>query len=258
MMMKMAVWAASSACTLSLLGTGCATHKFVRNTVAPVSARVDTLDKKTSDQGNEIDAMDKDLSKTKERLSDTSARADAANAKALEAAGAAQQADQKAVQASTAAADARSLAEKDQARTDELQRYVSTMNNYRALSSENVLFKLGTSTLTKESKDKLDDIAKNLDGVSQYVIEVEGFTDKTGAAAYNVELSQRRAETVARYLAVEHKVPLRNIHMLGAGQITALDENRTRDERKQNRRVEVRVFVPQTQAPKTADVTAMK
>jgi len=53
---------------------------------------------------------------------------------------------------------------------------------------------------------------------------------------------QERAAAVARYLA-SHKVPLRNITMLGTG--VAEGEQRTREERAQGRKVDVRVFVPE-------------
>jgi outer membrane protein OmpA-like peptidoglycan-associated protein len=74
------------------------------------------------------------------------------------------------------------------------------------------------------------------------VVEIQGFTDKTGSAVYNDVLSQERAEAVARYLA-SHKVPLRNITLLGSG--VADGDQKTRDERAQGRKVDVRVFVPE-------------
>jgi outer membrane protein OmpA-like peptidoglycan-associated protein len=55
-------------------------------------------------------------------------------------------------------------------------------------------------------------------------------------------LSQARAEAVARYLA-SRKVPLRNITMLGSG--IADGEQKTREERAQGRKVDIRVFVPE-------------
>ena len=54
--------------------------------------------------------------------------------------------------------------------------------------------------------------------------------------------NSKDAAAVARYLA-SHKVPLRNITMLGTG--VAEGEQRTREERAQGRKVDVRVFVPE-------------
>jgi len=52
------------------------------------------------------------------------------------------------------------------------------------------------------------------DRMPRYILEVEGFTDKSGDAEYNLALSRKRADTVVRYL-VDHNVPLRRIHTIG-------------------------------------------
>jgi flagellar motor protein MotB len=83
---------------------------------------------------------------------------------------------------------------------------------------------------------------KSLNGMDRYVIDVQGFTDKIGNPTYNDWLSQERAATGARYLANEYKVPLHSITMLGTG--VSEGEQRTRAERAQGRRVDVRIFVP--------------
>ena len=82
-------------------------------------------------------------------------------------------------------------------------------------------------------------------GKDRYVIEVQGFTDKTGSAEANTVLSQKRAENVARYLINEHKIPVHMVTMMGSGYTQPVADDKTRDGRKQNRRVEVRLFVPE-------------
>ena len=89
---------------------------------------------------------------------------------------------------------------------------------------------------------QLEELAKSTDGLDRYVIEVQGFTDKTGDRTYNDSLSQERAATVARYLANEYKVPLHSITMLGTG--VSEGEQKTRAERAQSRKVDIRIFVP--------------
>jgi OOP family OmpA-OmpF porin len=81
---------------------------------------------------------------------------------------------------------------------------------------------------------------------------VQGFTDKTGGAEYNAALSERRAEAVARYLTTEHKIPVRSISMLGEGYAAPVADDKTRDGRKMNRRVEVRLWVPDSAAKSVA------
>ena len=75
-------------------------------------------------------------------------------------------------------------------------------------------------------------------------------SDKTGNASYNDMLSQRRAEAVARYLTNQYKIPVRNITMLGEGYAQPVADDKTRDGRKQNRRVEVKLWVPESAAGK--------
>jgi len=74
---------------LSLLGTGCATKKYVAKSIAPVEQRVASTEAKNTDQdtkiaanATQIDGVDKDLSRTKERLNDVDAKAQAAAAAA--------------------------------------------------------------------------------------------------------------------------------------------------------------------------------
>jgi OOP family OmpA-OmpF porin len=124
------------------------------------------------------------------------------------------------------------------------------MNKFQMTKSETVLFKVNDSKLTDDAKQALDDLAKQATSMDRYVIEVQGFTDKTGNAAYNDMLSQHRAEAVARYLTNQYKIPVRNITMLGEGYAQPVADDKTRDGRKQNRRVEVKLWVPENASGK--------
>jgi outer membrane protein OmpA-like peptidoglycan-associated protein len=75
-----------------------------------------------------------------------------------------------------------------------------------------------------------------------YIIEVEGFADRTGNVLYNRELSRKRADAVVHYLAVEHSIPLRSIRELGVGSDFPDANNKTREDRKENRRVDVKIY----------------
>ncbi|HUA85629.1 MAG TPA: OmpA family protein [Bryobacteraceae bacterium] len=245
----------TAAVVLSLAGTGCATHKYVAKTVAPVKQEADAnqaknveQDKTITAQGTEIQDLDRDLSHTKEQLKDT-------DNKATQAGQAAQAADQKAANAQQAADGAQQTA--TGARTfaeqglDRLGHTVDTMNKYQMAKSDTVLFAVNRDTLTDEGRQQLDDLAKQAQGMERYVIEIQGFTDKTGPASYNDILSQRRAEAVARYLTTQYKIPVRNITMLGEGYAMPVANDRTREGRKQNRRVEVKLWVPETEAARS-------
>jgi len=243
---------------LSLAGTGCATKKYVAKTVAPVEQRVtgtegrnSEQDKTIAGQATQIEGLDRNLSQTREKLGDT-------DAKATQAGEAAKVADQKAGAAQQSADGAKQAA--DGAKTfaqeglDRLGQTVQTMNNYQMKKTESVLFDFNKDTLTKEAKAELDEIANEIKGMNRYVIEIQGFTDKSGAASYNEALSARRAEAVARYLANEHMIPVHQISMLGLGYGQPVGDDKTRDGRKMNRRVEVRLWVPESDGstPKTS------
>jgi OOP family OmpA-OmpF porin len=241
---------------LALGGAGCATKQYVAKTVSPVEARVSQTESKNADQdkqiaghGTQIEELDRDLSRTKERLTDVDAKATSAGKAAAAAGMAAKDAGDKADGAYKSADNARGLAEKGMDRTVQLERTVVAMNNFQMLKSESVLFEFNQARLTKDAKSQLEEIAKTVDGKERYVIEVQGFTDNVGAAAYNESLSEMRAKTVARFLAAEYKIPVRSISLLGSGSALPVADEKTSTGRKQNRRVEVRIFVPESVAP---------
>jgi outer membrane protein OmpA-like peptidoglycan-associated protein len=244
------------ALALSLLGTGCvATHKYVAKTIAPVEQRVGATEAKNTDQDkqlashtSEIADLDKDASQTKERLRDT-------DAKATQAGEAAKMADQKAGAAQQAADGAKQAA--DGARTfadqglNRLDQSMQSMNKFQVLKSDTILFDFNKDTLTDEGKAQLDNLAHQAVGMDRYVIELQGFTDKTGSPTYNETLSEARVQAVARYLANQYQIPVRNISMLGSGYARPVADDKTREGRKMNRRVEVRLWVPENQSSKT-------
>jgi OmpA-OmpF porin, OOP family len=246
----------AGALALSLLGTGCATKKYVAQQVAPVESHIGAVeskndaknadqDKTIADQAKQIADVDKDLSRTKERLTDTDGKAVAAGQAAQAANQAAMQANSAAGAAQRSADGARGAADQAQQSVTRLEKTVDGMNKYQMTKSITVLFGVNESKLTADGKKDLDDFARQADGLQRYAIEVQGFTDKTGPATLNETLSQARAEEVARYLANEHKIPLRSISTLGSGYALPVADDKTKDGRKQNRRVEVRLFVPE-------------
>ena len=72
-----------------------------------------------------------------------------------------------------------------------------------------------------------------------YMIEVQGYTDNTGDEQYNIGLSQRRAEAVERYL-VSKNIPLFRVSIVGLGKDKPVADNKTRDGRFRQIKVELR------------------
>ena len=107
-----------------------------------------------------------------------------------------------------------------------------------------MLFAIGKTELSKDAQAQLDAFAAKVAPMKHFVIDVQGFTDATGAPAVNIELSRRRAAAVVRYLTLDRKIPLYRVNNLGYGKENPTADNKTRDGRKQNRRVEVTLFTP--------------
>ena len=246
----------AGALVLSLTATGCATKKYVTRTIAPVEARVTTVEGKntTQDQqiatnSQEIEALETSLSRTNERLTDADSKATSAGTAAQRANELATAAERAAQGAQTAADTARTVGERGIARANEVQtsleRKVDAVNKYQMATTETVLFGLNQYTLDADSKAKLDEIAAKAAANPRYIIEVQGFTDKTGSPESNTVLSQRRADAVARYLINEHGIGLRNIDTIGSGYALPVGDDTKRDGRKMNRRVEIRLYVPE-------------
>ncbi len=121
---------------------------------------------------------------------------------------------------------------------------ISALDDYEPQTVAAVNFRSGSSVLTKDSKTTLDDVATKALNSKGYVLEISGFTDTTGSVNRNRMLSQRRADTVIRYLIENHNIPLRRIVTpYGYGETNPVAENNTRDGRAQNRRVEVKLLV---------------
>src|SRR5918998_226196 len=121
---------------------------------------------------------------------------------------------------------------------------INTLDDYTPEQSIKVNFKLRSAVLTPEAKASLDQVATYAKNAKGYMIEVTGYAYESRDKNVNRRLSEQRAESVVRYLVENHNVPLRRILTpFGYGALNPLNENKTRDERAENRRAEIRVLV---------------
>ncbi len=121
---------------------------------------------------------------------------------------------------------------------------ISALDDYQVQNNTSILFKVGSAVLSPDSKSKLDEVARQALGAKGYVLEVSGFASADGSTEANRRLSQRRADTVIRYLVETHNIPLRRIITpYGYGEAQPVADNTSREGREQNRRVEVKVLV---------------
>jgi outer membrane protein OmpA-like peptidoglycan-associated protein len=249
---------AAGALAVVLTTTGCATKRYAREQAGAVDTRLTEVEKKQTEALGSLE------SKMNQSVSRVEERAMTAENKAQDAARAAQQAQQSADQANQVAKNATEIGNQNQNKIQELATAVTNVDNFRMSSEEEVMFRFDSATLADEAKQKLDQIAQNAGGMGRFVIEVQGFTDRSGPADYNLALSRRRADAVVRYL-VDKGIPLRRIHMIGLGETTPTMAQMTgqaavqptsteaqgeaggrRMTAKEMRRVIVRVWAPET------------
>lgn len=102
----------------------------------------------------------------------------------------------------------------------------------------NIRFRPGSSSIEPSSYPALDSLAQFL-RASEAKVEIAGHTDNQGSAAYNLRLSQRRAEAVRGLLLSKYRIPAERISAKGYGQLMPKADNATEEGRAQNRRVEI-------------------
>lgn len=110
----------------------------------------------------------------------------------------------------------------------------------KIISLPGVEFALNSAHLLPVSQTTLNDAVQTLKDNPGIDAEVAGYTDRTGKAAYNVTLSQRRAEAVMKYL-VDHGIDASRLTAKGYGAADPIASNQTAAGRAQNRRVELRI-----------------
>jgi len=108
----------------------------------------------------------------------------------------------------------------------------------KSLVLEGVNFITDSADLTPESRDILDRVAESLADWPEVKVEVGGHTDTIADAAYNKSLSQRRAESVRRYL-MDKGISGKRLHAKGYGETRPVATNETPEGRMKNRRVEL-------------------
>ena len=217
--------------------TGCATKNYVKSQTAPIIDHTNQLDQKSADNNRALHDAD-----------------DRATAGIKQVQGSADAAAQNAQNATKAAGDADTAANDAVHRADSLDSVVKGLDNYKSMANVTVNFGFDKAVLTKDDKDQLDSFAAQLGSAKSYILEVTGGTDSTGSAAYNYDLSNRRADAVVQYLASKYGVAAHRFYLIGIGKDKEVAPNTTAEGRKQNRRVEIQLLSNMTngQGPATS------
>ncbi len=192
---------------------GCAKKSYVQREVGEVNKKVD--------------AVSVEVEKTQQRVQQNEVRIDAVDKQAQagigEAKGSAQAAMTKAQEAERAAKG----------------KLIYTVT----LSNDKVRFPVNKAEISDEAKAMIDEAVGPLVKENRGVwFEIEGHTDNTGDAAYNFRLGEERAMAVRDYIAKTHGIALNRLNVISYGEEKPVAENKTRDERAQNRRVVIRIL----------------
>ncbi len=184
---------------------------WVKKRIDPINDRLTELD-----QVNAKNAKD---------ISDVDARAQAGIQKAQSAADAANQA---ATAAGTQAQSANQMAQSATGQVGQINTKVNGLDQYHPIQDVDVKFRGGSTVLSAEAKQQLDDMAAKLAGRQGYIIELEGHSPAAGTAG--IQSSQRMAEAIKRYLVTEHQIPVYRMHAvaLGNAQVASNEGDSTR------------------------------
>ncbi len=104
-----------------------------------------------------------------------------------------------------------------------------------------VLFAFNSAELSPEAARTLEELGKALTSsdLKAYCFVVEGHTDGVGGDAYNLKLSERRAQSVVRYLKDHFNIESERVQSVGHGKRKPIADNATEEGRQKNRRVQV-------------------
>ena len=179
-----------------------ARKKYVARQTQPIRDRINELDELTATNTKAI--------------KDTDTRAQAgiqlASAKANEA-------DQHAIDAGNKAQAAQQTAQQAHTRLNTVEQVVTNIDQYQPTTQTEILFKPGQTVLSQNAKTALDEMATPLKDQHGYVVEVQGFASGHGQVA--IANSQKMAESVVRYLALNHDIPIYRIYLVGMGNAPA-------------------------------------
>jgi outer membrane protein OmpA-like peptidoglycan-associated protein len=131
-----------------------------------------------------------------------------------------------------------------QADQEAMSQKFGQLGDYDVKDHVTVYFAVSSATISNDAQEQLKQLATKAVPLKGYMIQVAGYTDSSGNAAYNQELSDRRAEAVIDYLQPDCKVPLfRVLAPEGMGESNPAGSNESPQGKQENRRVEVKVLV---------------
>jgi outer membrane protein OmpA-like peptidoglycan-associated protein len=225
--------------SVSMVTAGCvATRDWVQQTLgqraSEIDQRVSTVDTERRQDAARVDRQGQRLDGMETSVRDGARRLEGVEVSVREGSRRLESVGQEASTANKAALDARLKADEVDGRLTRLW----DRRNVRNLSdSVSVQFGFNRADLDDAAQTALVALVREMQQNPKLMVELEGYADPKGDREYNVQLSQRRVETVRRYL-VQNGIELSRIHAIGLGPIA---DPKTSDASK--RRVTVKVLV---------------
>ena len=175
-----------------------ARKKYVQRQMQPIRDRMNELDELSATNSKNIKDVD---SRAQSGIQQASQRADLADQHAVDAGNRAQAAQQTIQTAST--------------RVDTVQQTVSNLDQYQPVSDTEIRFRPGQQLLSAKAKEALDQLADQMKSQHGMILQVQGFSSGKGATA--ISNSQNMADSVVRYMVIDHDIPLYRIYTIGVG-----------------------------------------
>lgn len=120
------------------------------------------------------------------------------------------------------------------------QNNVVAPTSTKVVLNADTFFDFDKSTIKPEGRQVLDQVVQQAGSINLETLIATGHTDSIGTDAYNLKLSQRRANAVKAYLVQKGMDPNR-IYVEGKGESQPIASNKTREGRAKNRRVEIEI-----------------
>lgn len=203
---------AASAGILIMAASGCATKGYVSRKIQPLDKKINATAAVVNKQQGQISYLNEQMTTVNNKLEGVSGAAEQANT-------AAAQALQGTQENASAIQSQASQLESQSSQIEQHSTQLETLGNqfnFSVVDTVNVTFPTSKWQLSASDRAALDQLIQKSNSMPRAVFEVTGFTDDTGPTSYNLTLSRRRADAVARYL-VSKDVPLKSISVIGMG-----------------------------------------
>jgi outer membrane protein OmpA-like peptidoglycan-associated protein len=191
-------WDGDDPSLVSLVTHPFASKKYVQRMTRPIKDRLTELDEITTSDAASIKDID---ARSQHGLQLASEKTSLADQHASDAGNKAQLAQAAATQAATTVSTTEQM--------------VGNLDQYKAGAQTEILFRSGQTALSKQAKDALDQMAAALKDQRSYIIEVRGFS--AGSVHAATAASQKMADSVARYLVLNHQIPVYRIYVMSMG-----------------------------------------